>query len=1004
MPDGNGLRDLIVERFLKPAHQTLGLKDAYDLACSTRSTRELQKFIHDNLVDFAPTTAHYIIPTLPWAGIATTNYDLLVERAYEQAGQGDRLVVSSRDGDVALDEISRSKTVYLKLHGCLTEHEDIDAPLITSTEQIIGHSTGRSNLFKTFLEWGQNNPMAIVGYGMSDENMRRVFQRLIDERDGRPRHYIIRPGWDELYEGYWRDRRFEPVDMTLEQFLSGLKSGLPAASLQLATLARETRSTTLTRFISHKSARESSHLIQSLETVFEHVVAEGTSTGDAKAFYSGVNQGWFPIEANLDVRRTPINQALRRWIIPTPRESIPKFDLIKGHAGSGKSVALRRIAWEAAGTYERMVLMLRPGSRIDIEAVEEIVGLTNQPLYLFIDEVGEHVDDIRHLIEKGTVKKWPLVIVGAERVNEWNSVESESDLFADDSITLELLSAPEIDELIRLLEQHGSLGELKSLSHDDRVSRFSDMAGRQLLVALHEATNGASFEDILESEYDGIPSAEAKSLYLDICALHRLGPPVRAGLISRVHGIGFDEFQRRFFKPLEHVVVVSNRRFQGDFVYQARHNYIAEVVFERAARTPAHKQEIILRLIDHLNTEYSYDELVLYELIKARQVADMLPDRVMGITVYESAARSVGRTVGVLHQWALYELRKAGTRDGLDRAERLVKEALEEAPKSSSLRHTLAEISLRRAELARSDLEASVFRNDAARVAKQLVAEGRSSHAHHTLAKVALANLDQALRNEGDNPSALSTQAVNSAVQDAESVIRAGLSRYPTEPYLLMAEAELAGKLRNADRALVSLARAFQSNPKAELVANRLALLHTAKGDLSAALQTLKTSLDLNPGSKLLNFRFARLYAQAHPAAELDDGHTILKYLKRGVNQGASNLDSQFWHARQLSLCGMESAAKEAFEQIRRTKSSLRVREEQAFVRDENGAPRWFNGSITKVESGYGFIQANSPDISVFFRITPEFDASADSLGLKVRFQLTFNERGPIAHAINPAV
>ncbi len=169
IPDGTELAQLIVNRFLLPSHEGLNLKEAYDLACSRRSVRELQRFLHDTLIDYQPTAAHLLIPHIPWAGIATTNYDLIVERAYDAAGRGPDLVVSARDGARPLDAVPREKTIYLKLHGCVTEYENVDTPLITSTEQIIDHKNGRSNLFKTFLEWGQNHPMAIVGYGMNDE-------------------------------------------------------------------------------------------------------------------------------------------------------------------------------------------------------------------------------------------------------------------------------------------------------------------------------------------------------------------------------------------------------------------------------------------------------------------------------------------------------------------------------------------------------------------------------------------------------------------------------------------------------------------------------------------------------------------------------------------------------------------------------------------------------------------------------------------------------------------
>ena len=62
---------------------------------------------------------------------------------------------------------------------------------------------------------------------------------------------------------------------------------------------------------------------------------------------------------------------------------------------------------------------------------------------------------------------------------------------------------------------------------------FTKTADRQLLVALHEATRGLPFEQIIFDEYEGVVPERARRLYLDICALHQFGAPVRAGTISR---------------------------------------------------------------------------------------------------------------------------------------------------------------------------------------------------------------------------------------------------------------------------------------------------------------------------------------------------------------------------------------------------------------------------------------------------------------------------------------
>jgi hypothetical protein len=137
MPDGRRLGLMIVEKFLRPEHTTLDFKTICDFACAESSVRDVQKFIHDVLIAFEPTAAHLDIPKFIWAGIAGTNYDLLVERSYAAPGGLQKIVPYTKNGTGAIDRHDGSQILYAKLHGCITDYEDIETPLVASTEQLI---------------------------------------------------------------------------------------------------------------------------------------------------------------------------------------------------------------------------------------------------------------------------------------------------------------------------------------------------------------------------------------------------------------------------------------------------------------------------------------------------------------------------------------------------------------------------------------------------------------------------------------------------------------------------------------------------------------------------------------------------------------------------------------------------------------------------------------------------------------------------------------------------
>ena len=109
-----------------------------ELAISESSLPAVQESIRQVLDEIQPAPFHRLIPTFQWHGLATTNYDLVIERAYQQCQSPSQNVVPMiKDGDLVDDKLRSSRNILLlKLHGCITRTTDSSIPLILSTEQI----------------------------------------------------------------------------------------------------------------------------------------------------------------------------------------------------------------------------------------------------------------------------------------------------------------------------------------------------------------------------------------------------------------------------------------------------------------------------------------------------------------------------------------------------------------------------------------------------------------------------------------------------------------------------------------------------------------------------------------------------------------------------------------------------------------------------------------------------------------------------------------------------
>jgi hypothetical protein len=246
---------------------------------------------------------------------------------------------------------------------------------------------------------------------------------------------------------------------------------------------------------------------------------------------------------------------------------------------------------------------------------------------------------------------------------------------------------------------------------------------------------GRPFEDIIKDEYDHIVPAEAQEMYLTVCVLNRLNVPVRAGLVARLHDVPFDYFEKRFFRPLEHVVQANYDPVLRDHTYAARHPQIAEIVFQRVLTDPEQKLDKYVRCLSALNIDYSTDERAFRQMVRGRVIQELFPSSEMARHVFKVARDAAGNEPFLLQQLALYEMNSPN--GSLLRAAGLLDEAESAAPYDISIRHSKAEALLRLADVARTDLEREQRLREAMRIATSLRDErpGRinGAHAFHTL-------------------------------------------------------------------------------------------------------------------------------------------------------------------------------------------------------------------------------------------------------------------------------
>lgn len=191
--------------------------------------------------------------------IVTTNYDTLLERAFEAAGQAYELVVYPRDSDsrgttvlhwragaaapdvVESDELQLDllqQRVIFKMHGSVDERSQppqYDNYVITEDDYIdfLARMTSGTAVPKSLLRHFRGRNFLFLGYSLADWNMRVVLRNLGREFEaqsqrGATKHWAIQRDPSAVEQWLWASRGVNVYDQRLSDFVDKLSGDGPA--------------------------------------------------------------------------------------------------------------------------------------------------------------------------------------------------------------------------------------------------------------------------------------------------------------------------------------------------------------------------------------------------------------------------------------------------------------------------------------------------------------------------------------------------------------------------------------------------------------------------------------------------------------------------------------------------------------------------------------------------------------------------------------------------------
>lgn len=997
-PNADQLRDIISKKFMGKLMPKRNLMSVAEMAIDNGSGYSLVFDAVASAFDgFETSAAHRLVADFQWRAIATTNYDLFLERAYSDSKTRRQVLIPFVKDDEPVDERMRAVTnplEYLKLHGCFNHRLDKDIPLVLSWEQYAKYSTNRRRLFGRLEHLSHECPVVFIGYGMADSHIRDLVYRL--DIQNRPRWYIVDPSAEEEDIKFWSTKNFEVLNCSFHTFIDALDQSIPKLMRFLAP-SKETIDFPLRTFYVSQDAQESDHLRSSFSKDLTFVHASmAFSEQTPQQFYAGYDTGWGGILNRFDARRKVTDDLLFKALLENEQPTDPVFFLLRGPAGAGKTIALKRAAFDAATASKALVLWLEESGQLRADVLIELHELVKRPIYLFVDQIALQIRKLVPFMRTMKARRIPLVLIGAEREADWNTYCGELEkVQVPQFLRVGTLSSGEVGLLLDLLGRHGCLGELKHKKRVDQVEAFMGVehANKQLLVALHVLTRGYPFEKIVLDEFNRVPE-KARKLYLDIASMHQFAVPVRAGTISRISGIRYNDYKDEFFGPLKDMVIVEEDKY-GDFAYKTRHANIAAMVFSQVCDDDPSKAAQFIRLIQGLDVGYSSDKRTLEGICHGRTLAGQFLQAGEAREIYTAATQAAPNQAYLYQQWAIFETTHAQG-DILD-AEKLAENASIMDPKSTIFIHTQAEVARKRANIENSPVLKHQLRRQTRMFLDKMSKNDRFVVASRCKLMVdEVADLsDDILDDERDAEDSFFADKL----RDTETMLIRAQQEFPDDAEMFEIEARLWSEMKHKGKALRALERAWRKKPRGSGTAIRIGKIYANAGRRSDELKVLTEALDRNSEDKDVHYAMA-IHLLGEDTIEKPK---IVHHLGNSFQVSDSRFEPRFALAQFLFASGDVEKAVSTFAEIDKRAPKDFRRFPPKVDNEITALLPTYTGTIDSVRENNIFIRSGCYPQRIYGHRSAFEEEGSDEMevGQQVFFRLRFNRIGPVAVRIS---
>ena len=954
-PIGTELIELLMAKFQKHDITSSQLRQFVDVLETTSGVdrEDIDKTIVQALQVCSPSEAHLVLPYFVWQGIFTTNYDRLVEVAYdmyrskrnEPPLQECNIVLKAKD---QMHMGVRSHVNLYKLHGCIGSIGP-GTPLVLASRDYKVTAKKRRNMLRILKSLATEHSFLFIGFSFADEYMLDLLDEIQEQSPYHQRRsmFLVLPELSRSDSEFFRSRNFEHIPGTFAEFFNGL----------LTFINKEARKKALTSRIrpvyevAGRMVSIPTSLRVSLDSQMEIFVPEGIFSKDPKKFLSGFPPSVADLKSRNDIIRDQqgelsdrVSQALSRDTYVRP------IIVVLGPGGTGKSTLAARVAYDIAEQGVAISCRLKNPDQWNIDDIVNFCERLECPMLFVIDgiEIRSWLRATRDLRYALSVSRVNATLLVSCQKTVWNEYKNKNRMDDREIEVFDLEDRLSFDEAASLVDK---LIEARLLTADSakkrelEISQIINECEGHLVVALLEIVRGGNFKEIVLNEYENL-SERAQSAYRFVALLHqhRISTPgyLLNALSTDDWGVFLDQVIRQ---ESELVIIHDLDAITGRLMFRSRHPVIAKTIIDAVVPEFDDKIRMFRKIFYELGTS-AEDRSLALTLLTTESVRREIREEQYLSKFFDCALDLFPEDRDLILQFGRHENKARN----YDRAREILGWGRELNPRDSHILHQLGVCAQRRASSESSPLmhhaliqEARAYFREVQEI-DPLSRYGYVSEAHLAI------NLAKKERDPTRKLTLLS---------EAESIVAQGLHlvREDDHGFLQGCKAEIAGLTGNVDRIIEQLAGLEARNAMAYgSLYHMWASCLVEKKEVDQAIEIIKRGVTVFPGDQMLIHLMLQLLERM--LYRTDSRDLVSEFI--GVLQKQKN-ELNVWI---LFIRGVVeiydtqyTLAKQTFREVRnrlRSRGSTRIR---VFHCDESGSKIQRRGIIQRRNYGRPWIR-----------------------------------------------